>query len=229
MPDAGNPVLTDYGGAPRLLKITTWINTPGGRPMPLSSLKGKVVLVDFSTYSCIDCERAIPHLEAWYRTYSSYGLVIVGVHTPEFAFERVIGNVKRAVRSLGVTYPVAIDNSYLTWTNYGNSQWPTEYLIDQTGQLRYIGVGEGNYARTESLIRDLMSADGEWLPPRTNVADRTPKGTTTPEIYLGTFGLQLNAGATVVLDKRQTFTLPPKSRSTTFLSRARGPTMVMPP
>ncbi len=112
LPDAANPVLTDYGTAPRLLKIAAWVNTPGGRPLPLASLKGKVVLIDFWTYSCINCERAIPHLEAWYKTYCRYGLVIIGVHTPEFAFERVIGNVRRAVRSMGVTYPVAIDNSY---------------------------------------------------------------------------------------------------------------------
>ena len=120
LPDASNTTLTDYGTAPRLLKIAAWLNTPGGRPLSLASLKGKVVLVDFWTYSCINCQRALPHLEAWYREYSKYGLVVIGVHTPEFAFERVIGNVRRAARSLGVDYPVAIDNSYLTWENYGD-------------------------------------------------------------------------------------------------------------
>ncbi len=141
----------------------------------------------------------LPHLEAWYREYQKYGLVIIGVHTPEFAFERVIGNVRRAVSSLGVDYPVAIDNSYLTWENYGNQQWPAEYLIDQTGQLRYIDAGEGNYDQTESLIRDLLSAYGARLPARTDVPDQTPKGTITPETYLGIFGLQLYAGTHLVL------------------------------
>ena len=94
------------------------------------------------------------------------GLVVIGVHTPEFAFERVIGNVRRAVRSLGVRYPVAIDDSYLTWEAYGNQQWPAEYLIDQTGQLRYIDAGEGDYGQTEALIRGLLSAGGRGCRPR---------------------------------------------------------------
>jgi cytochrome c biogenesis protein CcdA/thiol-disulfide isomerase/thioredoxin len=199
LPDASNTTLTDYGTAPRLLKIAAWLNTPGGRPLSLASLKGKVVLVDFWTYSCINCQRALPHLEAWYREYSKYGLVVIGVHTPEFAFERVIGNVRRAARSLGVDYPVAVDNSYLTWENYGTEEWPTEYLIDQTGQLRYIQAGEGDYGQTETLVRDLLSAYGERLPPRTDVPDLTPKETTTSETYLGIFGLQLYAGTHLVL------------------------------
>jgi cytochrome c biogenesis protein CcdA/thiol-disulfide isomerase/thioredoxin len=210
LPDASNTVLSDFGTAPRLLKISAWFNTPGDRPLSLASLRGKVVLVDFWTYSCINCERAIPHLEAWYRTYGPYGLVVIGVHTPEFAFERVIGNVRRAIGSLGVTYPVAIDNSYLTWENYGNDQWPTEYLIDQTGQLRYIEAGEGDYGQTESLIRDLMSANGEWLPPRTDVPDLTPKETTTPETYLGLFALPLYVGTKVLLDKTEKYRFGPE-------------------
>jgi thiol-disulfide isomerase/thioredoxin len=199
LPDASNKTLTDYGTAPQLLKIAAWLNTPGGRALSIASLKGKVVLVDFWTYSCINCQRALPHLEAWYREYHKYGLVIIGVHTPEFAFERVIGNVRRAVHSLGVNYPVAIDDSYLTWENYGTEQWPSEYLIDQTGQLRYIDAGEGDYGQTETLIRDLLSAYGRRLPASTAVADLTPKETTTPETYLGIFGLQLYAGTHLVL------------------------------
>ncbi len=208
IPDPANPVLTDYGTAPHLLKITAWLNTPGDLPLPPSALRGKVVLIDFWTYSCINCERAIPHLEAWYRTYSRYGLVIIGVHTPEFAFERVIGNVRRAVPALGVTYPVAIDNSYTTWLSFGAGQWPTEYLADQTGQLRYIQPGEGDYSQTETLIRDLLSANGEWLPPRTDVPDLTPKETTTPEIDLGLFGLQEYANSQIFLYKKETYRFP---------------------
>ncbi len=209
LPDSSNPVLSDFGAAPRLLKITAWLNTPGGRPLSLKSLKGKVVLIDFWTYSCINCQRAIPHLEAWYRTYARDGFVVVGVHTPEFAFERVVGNVRQAVRSLGVTYPVAVDNSYLTWESFGNGQWPTEYLVDQTGQLRYIHPGEGDYGQTESLIRDLLSARGERLPSPTEVPNLTPEETTTPETYLGLFGLLLYANPRIVLDKRETYHFAP--------------------
>jgi len=208
LPDRSNPVLTDYGTAPRLLKLSPWLNTPGGRPLSLGALKGKVVLVDFWTYSCINCERTIPHLEAWYRRYSPYGLVIIGVHTPEFPFERAPGNVRRAVKSLGITYPVGIDDTFLTWLTYGTTQWPTEYLIDQAGQLRYVEAGEGNYSETESLIRDLLAATNSWLPPPTDVLNRTPTETTTPEIYLGSFGLQFNAGPTVIYGKTATYTFP---------------------
>jgi cytochrome c biogenesis protein CcdA/thiol-disulfide isomerase/thioredoxin len=206
LPDASNTVLSDYGPAPRLLKITAWFNTPGDRPLTLAGLKGKVVLVDFWTYSCINCERTLPHLEAWYKTYAPYGLEIIGVHTPEFAFERVIGNVRRAIRSLAVNYPVAIDDSYTTWLSYGNQQWPAEYLIDQTGHLRYIKAGEGDYSQTESLIRDLLAAGGETLPPRTNVPNLTPTELTTAETYLGFLSSGLYAGPHIVLGKPKEYT-----------------------
>jgi len=206
LPDASNPLLSDYGTAPRLRNITAWLNTPGDRPLTLASLKGKVVLIDFWTYSCINCERALPHLEAWYRAYAPYGLVIVGVHTPEFAFERVIGNVRRATRSLGVNYPVAIDDSYFAWLSFGNEQWPTEYLIDQTGQLRYIKAGEGDYSQTESLIRDLLAAGGQQLPPRTGTPDLTPKELTTPETYLGFLSGGMYVGPHIVLGKPTPYT-----------------------
>ncbi len=167
------------------------------------------MLVDFWTYSCINCERAIPHLEAWYKTYAPYGLVVIGVHTPEFAFERVIGNVRSAVRSLGVDYPVAIDDSYATWLSYGNEQWPTEYLIDQTGQLRYIKAGEGDYKQTETLIRDLLSAGGERLPRPTDTPNLTPTGLTTPEAYLGFLSSGAYVGPHIVLSKPEIYTFAP--------------------
>jgi cytochrome c biogenesis protein CcdA/thiol-disulfide isomerase/thioredoxin len=209
LPDASNKVLSDYGPAPRLFKITAWLNTTGGRPLTLVGLKGKVVLVDFWTYSCINCERALPHLEEWYKTYAPYGLDIIGVHTPEFAFERVIGNVRRAVRSLGVNYPVAIDDNYTTWLSYGNQQWPTEYLIDQTGHLRYIKTGEGDYNETESLIRDLLEADGEQVPVRTNVPNLTPTEFTTAETYLGFLSSGMYAGSPITLGKPEAYTFAP--------------------
>ena len=206
LPDASNKVLSDYGPAPRLFKITAWFNTSDDRPLTLAGLKGKVVLVDFWTYSCINCERALPHLEAWYKTYAPYGLEIIGVHTPEFAFERVIGNVHRAIGSLGVKYPVAIDDNYTTWLSFGNEQWPTEYLIDQTGHLRYIKAGEGDYSQTESLIRDLLASGGETLPPRTDVPNLTPTELTTSETYLGLLATGPYTGLYIVLGKPKKYT-----------------------
>ena len=114
-------------GSPR------WLNTPGGRPLSIAGLRGRVVLVDFWTYSCINCQRTLPHVEAWYRAYAKDGLTVVGVHTPEFAFEHVVSNVTQAAGQLGVHYPIAVDNNYATWNAYQNQYWPAEYLIDATG------------------------------------------------------------------------------------------------
>ncbi len=122
--------LQTCGNAPAFKGITAWLNTPGGKPLRLSQLRGKVVLVDFWTYSCINCQRTLPHVEAWYRLYKGDGFVAVGVHTPEFAFEHVVSNVTAAARDLGVHYPVAVDDGYATWNAYGNEYWPAEYLID---------------------------------------------------------------------------------------------------
>jgi thiol-disulfide isomerase/thioredoxin len=141
------------------------------------------VLVDFWTYSCINCIRTFPHLKAWDRAYRKDGLVIVGVHTPEFAFERVPSNVRGAARRFGLRYPIAIDNAYGTWNAYQNEYWPAEYLIDRTGVVRHTHFGEGEYGETESFIRRLL---GEPVSVRrTRVADRTPTEITTPELYLG--------------------------------------------
>src|SRR6266498_3699330 len=148
--------LKDYGPAPSFTGIESWINTDKGRPLSVSGLHGKVVLVDFWTYSCINCLRTLPHLKAWDAAYRKAGLVIVGVHTPEFAFEHVVSNVRRATRDLGVRYPVAIDNDYRTWDAYQNGGWPTEYLIDRRGHIREIKEGEGDYDGTERKIRTLL-------------------------------------------------------------------------
>ena len=182
-----SPVLQHCGAAPAFLGISRWLQTPGGRPLTIAGLKGRVVLVDFWTYSCINCQRSLPHVEAWNAAYASAGLTVVGVHTPEFAFEHDVGNITRAAAQLGVHYPIAVDNSYATWDNYQNSYWPAEYLIDATGTVRHIDYGEGGYAQTETFIRQLLSAarPGVALPPRTDVPDRTPQEQTTPESYLG--------------------------------------------
>ena len=133
--------------APDFAGISAWINTPGSQPLTLRALRGKVVLVDFWTYSCVNCIRTLPYLEAWYGRYAKAGFVIVGVHTPEFAFEHVVGNVRRAVGEHDIRYPVAVDDDYKTWNAYANQYWPADYLIDRNGHVRDVHFGEGAYAR----------------------------------------------------------------------------------
>src|SRR5919204_267518 len=153
--------LGDYGAAPDFHGISHWLNS---EPLTLASLSGHVVLVDFWTYSCINCLRTLPHLEQWYRAYHSRGFVIVGVHTPEFDFEHDYGNVRDAVSRLGVRYPVAMDNDYATWNAYQNQYWPAEYLIDQRGEVRHLNFGEGDYGKTAKDIRLLLQAGGSDGP-----------------------------------------------------------------
>ena len=184
----GGSGLEKCGPAPAFRGIQQWLNTPGGQPVSLASLKGKVVLVDFWAYSCINCQRELPHVEAWARTYASDGLEVVGVHTPEYAFEHVPSNVAAGVRRLGLTFPVALDNSYGTWNAYDNQSWPAAYLIDASGQIRHVSIGEGDYSGEEQLIRQLLSAahPGIALPRATDVPDTTPEDSAqTPETYLG--------------------------------------------
>jgi cytochrome c biogenesis protein CcdA/thiol-disulfide isomerase/thioredoxin len=199
-PKAG---LADYGTAPNFTGVTTWLNS---RPLTMAGLRGKVVLVDFWTYSCINCLRTLPHLEAWDMRYRKAGLVIVGVHTPEFAFEHVISNVRRAVHDLGVHYPVAIDNGYDTWDAYQNDAWPAEYLIDRSGHVREIKKGEGDYGGTERSIRRLLGETGN--AQLASVKDRTPTHLTTPESYLGWERLARFAGPHVVPDREAEYTFP---------------------
>ena len=179
--------LVNCGPAPNFTGITAWLNTPGGRPLSLRALRGKVVLVDFWTYSCINCQRTLPHVEAWYRDYARDGFVVVGVHTPEFAFEHVVSNVRAQAAALGVRYPVAIDDDYATWNAYDNEYWPADYLVDASGDVRHVHFGEGDYSGTEQLIRQLLAAarPGRPLPRPTDVPDKTPAGEMSPETYVG--------------------------------------------
>jgi cytochrome c biogenesis protein CcdA/thiol-disulfide isomerase/thioredoxin len=182
------PVLESCGKAPELAGIQQWLNTPSGAPVSLSALRGKVVLVDFWAYSCINCQRAIAHVTAWYADYRRDGFEVIGVHTPEYAFEHVPGNVAAGARRLRITYPVALDNRYATWKSYGNNAWPADYLIDSRGVVRHVIIGEGGYPATESLIRQLLAAarPGIRLPRATQLADTTPRSPDqTPEAYLG--------------------------------------------
>jgi cytochrome c biogenesis protein CcdA/thiol-disulfide isomerase/thioredoxin len=201
--------LEKCGLAPNFADVTAWLNTPGGKPLSIKELRGKVVLIDFWTYSCINCERALPHVEAWYNRYKSYGLEVVGVHTPEFNFEHVVSNVKAAVKSLHVDYPVDVDDSYATWGAYGNDSWPADYLIDANGVVRHVGIGEGDYSLTEGFIRKLLVAahPGLKLPPPTNVPNLTPTQITNPESYVGYQRLQFveNTGLKANVATRYSF------------------------
>jgi len=175
--------LRDYGPAPDFARVTTWINS---RPLTLGKLRGKVVLVDFWTYSCVNCIRTLPYLKAWYARYHRDGLVIVGVHTPEFAFEHVVSNVRRAVREHGIRYPVAVDDRYGTWDAWANQYWPADYLIDRNGDVRDAHFGEGAYAQTEADIRTLLGERAQGPPARAKGAIAPSPQVQTPETYLGT-------------------------------------------
>jgi cytochrome c biogenesis protein CcdA/thiol-disulfide isomerase/thioredoxin len=201
--------LPDLGKAPNFTGIVSWFNTPGDKPLSLAQLKGKVVLVDFWTYSCINCQRSLPHVEGWYQDYKNDGLVVVGVSTPEFAFEHVVSNVRSAAGNLGIHYPVAIDNNYGTWDAYNNEYWPAEYLIDPTGQVRAYDFGEGGYSTMENNIRALLTANGvTTLPARTDVADKTPTAETTPESYVGYEEEQYAVGTTIVHNEATVYNAP---------------------
>ena len=184
-PEAG---LGDCGRAPGFSGIQQWFGTPGDKPLTMAGLKGKVVLVDFWAYSCINCQRAIPHVEAWYQEYKADGLVVVGVHTPEYAFEHKAANVAAGAGRLHITYPIALDNDYGTWNAFGNDSWPADYLIDATGEVRAVTIGEGGYSDAETMIRKLLTAahPGVELPESKDVPDTTPTDPDqSPETYLG--------------------------------------------
>ena len=198
----GAAKLENCGPAPDITGITEWLNTPGGAPVELKSLRGKVVLIDFWAYSCINCQRAIPHVVDWYHTYQASGFEVIGVHTPEYAFERVASNVAGGAAALGITYPIALDPSYSTWTNYRNRYWPAEYLIDASGTVRHIKFGEGDYNGAQNLIRQLLTDahPGVALPAPTKGADPTLAAGLTPETYLGV-GKVVNYGGSGTYDQ----------------------------
>ena len=143
--------------APEFMGTQEWINSD---PLTLDSLRGNVVLIDFWTYTCVNCIRTLPFLQEWYDRYADEGLVIVGVHTPEFEFEKIFDNVVEASKDEGVVWPVVQDNDFAVWRSYSNRYWPAKYLIDQTGVIRYTHFGEGKYAETEEMIRKLLEEGG---------------------------------------------------------------------
>jgi cytochrome c biogenesis protein CcdA/thiol-disulfide isomerase/thioredoxin len=179
--------LRDLGTAPEFSETQRWFNTPSSQPLTLASLRGRVVLVDFWTYTCINCIRTLPYLKAWDATYRPLGLTIVGVHTPEFAFEHDAGNVQGAIREFGLRYPVVQDNNMGTWNAYGNQYWPADYLIDARGEVRDASFGEGNYDKTETAIRALLAESGRQVGGMSHPAGVVvPSQRATPETYLGT-------------------------------------------
>ncbi|MFL5817292.1 MAG: cytochrome c biogenesis protein DipZ [Conexibacter sp.] len=196
---AGRLHLKDYGRAPDFTDTQTWFNTVNGRPLTMAGLRGRVVLIDFWTYSCINCLRTLPYLKAWDARYRSQGLTIVGVHSPEFPFEKEAGNVAAAVEREGIRYPVVQDNDLGTWDAYGNQYWPAHYFIDARGYVRYAHFGEGDYAHGEAVIRELLAEAGRRVGAARSRARgvAASAGVTTPESYLGSMRAERFANGTI--------------------------------
>ena len=173
-----------YDGAPDFSGASGWLNTPNGTAIDLVSLRGQVVLVDFWTYSCINCLHTLPHVTRLYDTYNASGFTVIGVHTPEFGFEKVPANVERAIKAQGIHYPVPQDNDYGIWEGYNNHYWPAHYVIDQYGKLRFQHFGEGGYAEAEEQVRQLLREAGhEDLPTPFETGDGGGGGPQSPELY----------------------------------------------
>jgi thiol-disulfide isomerase/thioredoxin len=206
LPGVVTPALPVYGTAPNFVGTERWFNTPGGRALTLPGLRGHVVLIDFWTYTCINCIRTLPYLEAWDARYRGKGLTIVGVESPEFPFERDAGNVASAIKQFGIRYPVVQDNDLATWNAWANEYWPADYLIDASGRVRYVAIGEGDYTTTEAAIRALLAqagAKGLGAGARARGAI-APSQLTTPETYLGV----ARAQGWVLAPKTGTYTYP---------------------
>jgi cytochrome c biogenesis protein CcdA/thiol-disulfide isomerase/thioredoxin len=199
----------NYGQAPDFTGIYKWLNSD---PLTMAQLKGKVVLVDFWTYSCINCIRTLPYVTKWYDTYKDKGFVVIGVHTPEFAFEKVSDNVQTAIQRFGIHYPVAQDNDYGTWNAYNNQYWPAEYLINKDGEIVHEHFGEGEYDVTENAIRELLGLNDDlnaktsdlgniqspemyFEPSRLEYLDSSQQASTQPTTYQLPTSLALNTFA----------------------------------
>jgi thiol-disulfide isomerase/thioredoxin len=209
---AGPPV---EGELPPLSGAAAWLNSA---PLTTQQLRGKVVLIDFWTYSCINCLRTLPYLKAWYERYKDHGLVIIGVHSPEFAFEKEEANVRRAVHELDIHYPVAIDNDYAIWRAFDNQYWPAHYFVDATGHIRAHHFGEGGYAESEQLLRELLTEAGaKDLPPasgapRAQGIEVAPdeSDVASPETYVGyERAANFVSAAAVARDQPASYTTPP--------------------
>jgi cytochrome c biogenesis protein CcdA/thiol-disulfide isomerase/thioredoxin len=211
-PAVAQPVpLKEYGPAPEFTDTEDWFNTPGDRPLTMKGLRGRVVLVDFWTYTCVNCIRTLPYLKAWNKRYAKDGLTIVGVHTPEFPFEREASNVEAAIAREGIEYPVVQDNEEGTWNAYGNLYWPSEYFVDAKGDVRYADFGEGEYGKKEKVIRELLAEAGERVgrgDAHVHDAVAPSEGVTTPETYLGPYRAERFAGSPALSPGLHDFTAP---------------------
>ncbi|WP_334172234.1 cytochrome c biogenesis protein CcdA [Sinomonas sp.] len=208
--------LQDCGPAPAFHDVTAWL---GSQPLTLNQLRGKVVLIDFWAYSCINCQRSLPHIIQLNDAYKSAGLEVIGVHTPEYAFEREQRNVEAGIAEHGIDYPVAMDNSYGTWTAYRNRFWPAQYLIDADGNVRHIQQGEGGYQTTEALVRQLLQQahPGVALPQPVEGKDSAPApGSTTPETFLGISKQTNYAGSQPYKSGAGSFSYPAAQRPDSF-------------
>ncbi|MCR4336241.1 MAG: cytochrome c biogenesis protein DipZ [Candidatus Omnitrophica bacterium] len=205
LPQENSEILPDLGIAPEFTGIERWLNT--SIPLTMADLKGKVVLVDFWTYSCINCVRTLPYVTGWYEKYKDRNFVVVGVHTPEFSFEKETKNVEQALGQFKIHYPVAQDNDYRTWRSYRNRYWPAEYLIDVNGHIRKTHFGEGAYAEMEQAIRQLLREAGNVLDVDANLLeDQTPRYQRTPETYLGVDRMERFASNEKAIKVPQVFT-----------------------
>jgi cytochrome c biogenesis protein CcdA/thiol-disulfide isomerase/thioredoxin len=211
-PKAGEPLPVE-GTFPSLAGATQWLNSP---PLTTASLRGKVVLVDFWTYSCINCIRALPYVRGWADKYKDHGLVVIGVHAPEFAFEKDPANVVKAVKDLGVDYPVALDNDYAIWQGFDNQYWPAHYFIDARGQIRHHHFGEGEYRQSEDVIRQLLAEAGQKNLPGGYVSDdhrgveaaASDDLTRSPETYVGYARAMNFVGGRVARDDARDYRAP---------------------
>ncbi len=186
-----NDTLPKLGNAPEFVGITNWLNSS---PLTMEQLKGKVVLIDIWTYTCINCIRTLPHITGWYEKYNDQGFVVIGVHTPEFEFEKKTENVLNAIKQFGIKYPVAQDNDFATWNAYNNRYWPAKYLIDADGNVRYTHFGEGEYDVTEDNIKKLLAEAGKKVTTENlELEESTPTGVRTPETYLGSLRAEPNS------------------------------------
>ena len=209
---AGEPLPVE-GQIPSLAGATQWLNSP---PLTAPSLRGKVVLVDFWTYSCINCIRSLPYVRAWADKYKDHGLVVIGVHAPEFAFEKEPQNVIKAVKDLGVNYPVALDNDYAIWKGFSNEYWPAHYFIDTQGQIRHHHFGEGEYEQSEDVIRQLLTDAGQknlpggYVQPGAQGAEAAGSGDAqrSPETYVGYARAANFAGGQVAHDEAWNYHAP---------------------
>ena len=214
----GADELAHCGQLPRIDGVNAWLNTPGEQPLADADRAGKVNLVDFWAYSCINCQRSIPGIQRLHETYGDLGLQVIGVHSPEYAFEKEVDNVRGGAADLGITYPVAVDSDLATWRNFDNHYWPAHYLADSKGELRQVKFGEGGEATTEKLVRELLrEANPDVQLPAPVFTDDEPavNGPRTPETYLGSARANNIAGDRLS-NGTSSYSFPDKQASDTF-------------